>query len=276
MEEFDYNLLLDLAEVKTGDLIDVASDLRALIWYCDRHGLYFDANHLIDCMKLRVSEEGTVMIRIFNWDFCHGVPFNKATSPGKCGTLGNVALERKDFVRTNHPIYSWMVWGKYADALCSLNNTSGFGKDSVFDFLYRHDGVEIALGKTSTVATTQVHHCEKMAQVPYRFEKQFKGKYIELDGKVSERTYSMYVRPFNVDVSNDITETPHFSEVLQKKGILLEQSYEGIIRCRRFDLHKLTDFIMNDLVNGDGSLTVSIEGKAGYKNSNIDWESLIF
>jgi aminoglycoside N3'-acetyltransferase len=168
-----------------------------------------------------------------------------------------------------------MVWGKYAEELCRLNNTSSFGEGSPFDFLYQKQGVQITIGNTANVACTQIHHCEALAKVPYRKEKKFTGSYIDCDGSESQRTYSMYVRPLNALVSNEAVNEPHFTKTLVEQGILTNKDYDGIINCRRYDLRKLTDYVLEDLTEGDGSFVVSVNGVPGYKNSGVCWDELI-
>jgi aminoglycoside 3-N-acetyltransferase len=103
MEEFDYEKLLSLVDLKKGDFIDVASDLITLAFYCKKQKVLFDTEHLLDCMQTILSEEGTMMIRTFNWDFCRNVGFDRNRTPSRVGNLGNIARKRTDFLRTSHP-----------------------------------------------------------------------------------------------------------------------------------------------------------------------------
>ena len=56
------------------------------------------------------------------------------------GSLGNFALKRKDFSRTQNPIYSFAVTEKDKDLICSLEHKSCFGLDSPFGYLIKSNG----------------------------------------------------------------------------------------------------------------------------------------
>lgn len=170
-----------------------------------------------------VGENGTILIRTFNWDFCHGGTFDIKRTPSQVGSLGNIALKRKDFRRTQHPLYSWMVWGKCTDELCELNSNSSFGENSVFDFLYKKNVKLLCIGNTSVSSFTQTHYAEAVVKVPYRFEKNFKSKYIDLEGRKSIREYSMFVRyldyKIEADVFPEVYEEWKQQEIIQRKEI---------------------------------------------------------
>ena len=273
MEELNYAEYLDGIGLKKGDILDVASDMMSVMMYCRKKKLRFNPNHLIDALQEVVGEEGTVMIRTFTWDFCHDTPFDIKHSPSRSGSLGDVAMKREDFKRTKHPIYSWMVWGKYKDELCAMDNTSAFGLGSPFDFLDKKRGKQMVIGNLTTTASTQIHHCEAMAKVPYRLDKVFKGEYVDENGVSCMREYSMHVRPLNLSVSNEVTNSVEFGNMLQEKGIYIQKMYDGKVECSVILLHEMTECLIEDLKD-EGKWVVSINGSAGYKAADVDWDTL--
>lgn len=275
MEEFNYADFLSGIGIEKGDILDVSSDMMSILMYCRRKKLRFDPNHMLDTLKEMVGESGTVMIRTFNWDFCHGEAFDIMHSPSRSGVLGDVAIKREDFKRTKHPIYSWMVWGRYQEELCEMTNTSAFGPDTPFEFLDKKQGKQLVLGNLTTTADTQTHHCEAMAEVPYRCDKIFEGEYIDKDGVSSIRKYSMHVRPLNLNVSNEVTATEAFGEMLKSKGIYICKMYDDKVECSIFLLHEMTECLIADLKD-EGKWVVSINGCPGYKSADVDWNTLKF
>ena len=273
MDELNYKDYLSGIGLEKGDILDVASDMMSVMMYCRRNKLKFNPNHLIDAMQEIVGEEGTVMIRTFNWDFCHDTPFDIKNSPSRSGSLGDVAMKRDDFKRTKHPIYSWMVWGKYKDELCAMENTSAFGLGSPFDFLDKKHAKQMVIGNLTTTASTQIHHCEAMAEVPYRLDKVFKGEYIDEDGVSSVREYSMHVRPLNLSVSNEVTKAEEFGDMRKEKGIDIQKMYDGKVECSAILLHEMTECLIEDLKD-EGKWVVSINDCAGYKAAGVDWDTL--
>ncbi len=273
MEELNYAEYLDGVGLVPGDIIDVASDMMSIMMYCRRKKLRFDPNHLLDALKEKVGEEGTVMIRTFTWDFCHDTPFDIKKSPSRSGSLGDVAMKREDFKRTQHAIYSWMVWGKYQEELCAMTNSSAFGLDTPFDFLDKKNGKQMVIGNLTTTACTQIHHCEALAEVPYRLDKVFKGEYVDENGEISLREYSMHVRPLNMNVSNEVTFSEEFGDMLKEKGIYIQKMYDEKVECSVFLLHEMTECLVEDLKN-EGKWVVSIEGLPGYKAAGVEWDTL--
>ena len=273
MEEFNYAEYLSGIGLQKGDILDVASDMMSVMMYCRRNKLRFNPNHLIDALQEVVGEEGTVMIRTFTWDFCHDTPFDIKNSPSRSGSLGDVAMKREDFRRTEHPIYSWMVWGKYRDELCAMDNTSAFGLGSPFDFLDKKHGKQMVIGNLTTTASTQIHHCEAMAGVPYRLDKVFRGEYVDENGVSSIREYSMHVRPLNLSVSNEVTNSTEFGDMLKEKGIYIQKMHDDKVECSVILLHEMTECLIEDLKD-EGKWVVSINGQAGYKAAGVDWDTL--
>lgn len=273
MEEFNYLDYLSGVGIEKGDILDVSSDMMSVLMYCRRNKLRLNPNRLIDTLQELVGEEGTVMIRTFNWDFCHGTSFDILHTPSRCGSLGDVAIRREDFKRTQHPIYSWMVWGKYQDELCSMTNTSSFGVGTPFEFLDVKHGKQLVIGNINTTASTQIHHSEVMVEVPYRHNKMFEGEYIDEKGVSCIRKYSMHVRPLNLNVSNDVTFSKEFGQMLKDKGIYICKMYDEKVECSIFLLHEMTECLNEDL-RDEGKWVVSINDQPGYKSVDVDWTTL--
>ncbi|MCR4850716.1 MAG: AAC(3) family N-acetyltransferase [Lachnospiraceae bacterium] len=271
--ELDYKELISNVGINKDDIIDVASDMVSIMMFCRRKKIEFDPDHLIDALKELVPD-GTVMIRMFNWDFCHGTDFDIRNTPSKVGALGNVALKRTDFKRTKHPIYSWMVWGRDTDEFCSLDNKCAFGVDSPFDLLYKKNAKQLTIGNTVADACTQMHHAEAICKVPYRYEKEFTGSYTDENGVTGTRTYSMYVRPLNLSVINTNTDEGERRKTLIDAGIMREYTYEEALGANSILLHEITDFFCNDIYENEGRFIVSVDGCEGYVAAGIDVSKL--
>lgn len=252
METFNYNCLINTLPIKKGAAIDIVSDLFNITKKCWSAGKKFDPNDLIDALCSAVGKDGTVLIRTFSWDFCHGKGFDAKRTLSQVGALGNVALKRSDFRRTKHPIYSWMVWGKYQDFLCSLEETDAFGMNSVFAWEDANpDALQINIGSPSTNGVTLFHYVEELVGVPYRYIKEFTDKYTDETGKESIRTYSMYVRNLNYEI---VTKDAAYNSVLEDKGIKTNGIYEGI-EISSYAISKLCrvyedDFRKNEIPTG--------------------------
>ena len=275
-KELDYMDFLQGVGVEKGDIIDVSSDMANVLLYCRRIGVRLVPDHLIDSLQELVGPEGTVMIRTFTWDFCHGEPFDIRTSPSRVGALGNAAMKRADFKRTGHPIYSWMVWGKRAGELLQMDQPNAFGPGSVLDFLDINHAKQLTLGNTSSDSTTQMHHVEAACKVPYRFDKPFTGEYTDYSGNTCLKTYSMHVRPLNLKVTNTEVDRDERGKELEKRGIMKVKHLDEMTLVSTILLHELTEFLTEDMYQNEGKFTVSINDLPGYVAAGIKPEELKF
>ncbi|MCR4892706.1 MAG: AAC(3) family N-acetyltransferase [Lachnospiraceae bacterium] len=199
----DYVSLKDIPKyfgLEKGDSVWLSSDIKSLLYSCIEHGDSRDMNVLIDGIIGEIGPEGTLLIPTFNWDFCKGKTFDIRTTPCKTGVIGKTALKRDDFKRTQHPIYSFAVWGKDADYLCSLTNKSSFGADSPFSYCKDVNAKNVFIDVECQHSFTFVHYVEEQVGVCYRYLKDFTAPYIDGAGNESIRTYSMNVRDLDMDV----------------------------------------------------------------------------
>lgn len=261
MAELNYGKMLIDMGIKKGDILDVASGLASVILYCRNQNIKFSSDHLLDAMKEVVGAEGTVMVRAFTWDFCHGIPFDLLNSPSRVGVLGDVAMKRSDFRRSRHPIYSWMVWGKYQKYLCEMENVCSFGGTTPFDFLYKNNAKQICIGNIPWVFT-QRHHIEQMARVPYRYEKMFKGEYIDGNGTSNMKTYSMYVR--QLDLQIEYMDYPEMKDEWEKTGIRIFDKWNNI-NYSVIKIKEVSNYVYEDLTTNYGRNTLTINGIYGYR-----------
>lgn len=263
MEEFQYENLISDIGIEKGDILDIASGLRCIVQYCHNHGMHFDGSRLLDALQEAVGADGTVMVRAFTWDFCEKIPFDIRQSSSQVGALGNIAMKREDFVRTKHPLYSWMVWGKHQEYLCGLENVSAFGEGTPFDFLYQNDAKLVRIGNLSVWSFTQRHHAEKIANLPFRFEKMFEGEYIDRNGVHSTRKYSMFVR--HTDIEVELNDYSCIERDWKDTGVEIAKEWNGI-NCSTVRLREAMDYVYDDLIHNFGKKTLLINGKAGYES----------
>lgn len=244
-----YTSFAQACQLKKGDIIDVCSDLREFMIYFYRRKETFDPNRLIDALQQAVGEEGTILIRTFNWDFCHGTPFDRRNTPGLTGALGNIALKRPDFVRTKHALYSWCVWGKERAYLTEIDPVDSFGDDSVFAWLEEKDATFLRIGATAVTGFTSIHRVEERAKIPFRYIKQFTGQYIDYNGNVTEKTYTMFVRNLDYDMHMKEKE---YGAMMIKRGILKVVVFERV-HIAKASLKEFSEIVYHDIITGHWS-----------------------
>ncbi|MBQ6128383.1 MAG: DUF4910 domain-containing protein [Lachnospiraceae bacterium] len=227
----DYIKLRDLAshlQINKGDRVYVTSDVKGLLYEAMHHDDETDLNILIDGMIDIIGSEGSLVFPTFNWSFCGGTPFDIRTTPAKTGSLCKIAMERSDFRRTKHPIYSFAVWGKDADDLCAMENKSSFGDDSPFAYMVEHGYRNLFIDKDLEHSFVFVHFAEQSVgnlHKSYRYLKDFTGEYTDENGVTTVRTYDMNVRALDRDVTNVIYA---FEDEFIEKGIMKRFFLNGL------------------------------------------------
>lgn len=218
--------------VQLGDSLVVSSDIRALLpllWHESKHlgqpkksrEEYMTA--VITAIQELVGTEGTLLFPTFFWGFCHGEGWSMADTPGETGTLSNFALKMPGFKRTQHPLYSFAVWGKKADFYASLTNVDSFSDDSPFRYLYDDGAKNIAMG-TDNFFTFQ-HYVEQSLNVAYRYNKNFTAPYKATGGEWSDKTYTMFVRQLDPEV---VSSADKMLAVMEREGAALRRSISNI------------------------------------------------
>jgi aminoglycoside 3-N-acetyltransferase len=240
--------------IQLGDVLLVSSNIIRLLSITKNKNF---ADVFINLLQNTVGSEGTLLFPTYNWDFCQGLPFDYYKTPSRTGSLSKVALQRRDFKRTKHPIYSFAVWGKYKNYLCSLDNTDSFGSESPFDFLYKQHGKNLLVDVDYQNSFTFLHYVEESVGVKYRYIKNFTSTYIDEHSKTSKKTYSMYVRDLDMETENNINP---IGDVFKRLGAVKSITTNGI-PFTVIDINSAFDIIKEDIVNNRAKQLVTYKGQ---------------
>jgi aminoglycoside 3-N-acetyltransferase len=252
-----YPNIVEYLNIQKGDRLLVASDVTRLAFEAARHHEDFNSDRFIDALQVKVGDEGTLLFPTYNWGFCTGKPFDYKRTESLTGALSRSASRRKDFRRTKHPIYSFAVWGKDAERLCSLNNKSSFGSDSPFHYLREEAAKMLMIDTDYQHALTFVHYVEQWEKVDYRYEKTFTGMYIDEDGKARMDSYSMYVRDLDRGV---VTNLYGIGEKIDQLASSEYQVFNGI-PFRLISLADAFTVIQEDIRNNEAKNLYTLEAR---------------
>ncbi|MCM1047356.1 MAG: AAC(3) family N-acetyltransferase [Clostridiales bacterium] len=238
-----------------GSLLYVSSDITMLMYRLSRvYGIRSEKeknefmHQFVDMFKEMAGMEGTLMFPMFTWVFCHGGEYDVRKTPGETGALGNWILEnRKDFKRTAHPLYSFMVAGKDTELLCNMNNKSAWGIDSPFAYLHRAHGKNLLVNVTLERCFTFTHYVEECLKVPYRYFKDFQGIYVDGHGNRERRIYTQFVRDLAIE-SKQVTP----DDCLDKAGAAVSAEYDHNT-LKLVDLEKAYPVVVENYLNHNGS-----------------------
>lgn len=234
-------------DIQQGDILFISSDIKRLLFnYYEKFGEMLPVDAVIDYFQHMVGESGTLIFPTYNWGFCRGIEWDYYKTKCETGSLGAAALKRKDFCRTQHPIYSFVVWGKDKDLLCNMTNTSSFGSDSPFAYMEYKYAKNLVIDVSLTNCWTFAHYIEQQSGiVTYRYEKKFTSLYRDKEGIESLRTYSMFVRDMDLDVVNDFDQLEE--EFLQTR--ISKKSYIDDIPCTLINLQASVEIVLEDIIH---------------------------
>lgn len=247
-----YKELFDTLDIQKGDILLIAADLKKIIRSLLKQKIPFDANEFINYFLDKIDSEGTLLFPTYNFDFCKGVDFDYNTTESNMGFITNIALQREDFIRTKHPIYSFAVSGKLSQKFYDLNNEGAFDSDSPFALLYNLNAKMLLIDVDYQNSFTFVHFVEQQNNAPYRFHKQFIANYTDKANHKEKRVYSMFVRYDYVQ-----TNVNPIGEILQNNNV---SKYKNInqIETKLVDLHKSFEIISKD-INENGGKNLFLE-----------------
>ena len=252
--------------IGNGDMVYIASDVTLLLAEARKKYQVKTAgqrdrflNEFVDTLQEVVGTQGTLLFPVFTWDFCRGKGFDAKTTQGEVGAFNNWILnKRADFSRTQHPIYSFLVWGGCAKALLALKNVDSFGSDSPFAYLHQHGAKMLLLNVALQRGFTFMHYVEESVHVPYRYMKNFRGIYQDTQGFKSERSYTMYVRDLDIQSEEYIPDG-----LLEDKDIVAVADW-GKLTLKVFPLPEAYSIVEDDLLHN--------KGRKCYKFANYELE----
>ena len=162
------------------------------------------------------------------------------------GILGKTALSRKDFDRTNNPIYSFAVTGKYKNYLLKLEHQDCFGNKSPFDFLYKKNAKYLSIDiNFRDYGFTPIHYAEQKANASYRFIKTLEGYCTFKSQKKVKKKYKFFARYLDQSTRTGIRKIAE--QAMTEKQIIDYTYFENVELCT-IDIKKAIDIFYQDLM----------------------------
>ena len=172
---------------------------------------------VIDALRSILTEEGTLIVPTFNYDFCNGKPFDVKKTPSKMGIISELVRTNSNSKRTLDPVFSFTILGKHRDYLANLRNDHSFGPNSIFAKLRELDAKIMIIGLAYNESMTFFHHIEETQGCDYRYFKEFRGSITDYDDEQDGKIV-LFVRDIERGVQNAV----------DKMGLIMEQ--EGIVK----------------------------------------------
>ncbi len=164
---------------------------------------------------IKALEVKTLIFPTYTFSFCNNKYYDIKNSKTRMGVLNEYVRKKEGTFRTIDPLLSVCVVGEVPEKFNNLSKLS-CGKGSSFEILSESDdNMFLFFGAKPTECFTFLHYVEAIANVPYRYEKEFTGKIINGD-IITEETYNLFTLYDTVIPSVDIG----FQNILESKNIL--------------------------------------------------------
>ena len=238
-----YFLIPSELGILPGSVLLVTADLTRLAMVSARKDGGFDPGRLIDRLQQHLGKEGTLAIAAYNFNLINGGNYDVKRTLPVTGSLAVAALRRDDFCRTSNALHSFLVWGKYAETLCSMDNTGSFAADSPFAFMLDKDASMLMIDTGVSEAFTFTHHVEEVTGVNYRGFREIVINYSDRMGRVEKKIFSLYAKKPGWTMALEKLEA-----LLTAKGVVKTYMVNGI----PFQLVRLQDafpLIREDILN---------------------------
>ncbi|MBT3323207.1 MAG: AAC(3) family N-acetyltransferase [Anaerolineae bacterium] len=198
---------------------------------------------VIDAFLEVLGENGTLLMPTFNFDFCKGVDWDVRETPSQMGYMTNLVRTDPRATRVFHPIYSFAVIGKYAQAFGDLRDKSSYGANSAFAKLCELDGKIMVIGLSYNDSMTFFHHIEEMEGVDYRYLKDFTGNITDWEGNTTIDTYQMLVRNLEMKVE---TMVDPMGALMEEKGVIKSRII-GEADVKLMKANEVYDFTLREM-----------------------------
>ena len=156
-----------------------------------------------------ITKNGTVIVPTFSYSFCWNKIFDKVETPGTTGMFSELVRTDPDSKRSDDANFSVAALGQNSEFFTKNLSHESFGKDSFWERFVIKNGI-ICNFNVGLQYNTFIHYIEKLAKVPYRFDKKFDGTY-KKNGEIKKDFYIHYVR--NLDDPNSL---PDLTELITK------------------------------------------------------------
>jgi aminoglycoside 3-N-acetyltransferase len=175
-------------------------------------------------LREAVGPDGAVIVPTFTYSFRRGEVFDPAESPSTVGAFTEHLRKRADAVRSACPLFSMATVGEGARRLMARPSTRCFGEGSVFATLFAEDVKFAGFGVDWDQGYTFFMHLERLAEVPFRRDRVFRGETRRPDGGLIDDEAVHFVRDESVPWRRD--RGPYCRE-LAARGVVQEIVRDG-------------------------------------------------
>ena len=180
---------------------------------------------LYNALKTNLGKNNTLIFPSFTYSFRRKEIFNILKTPcdNQIGMLSEIARKDKLSFRNSDPLFSLVATGQDKH-IVERESKSCFGINSIYEKLFKKDFFILSLGVEFTNGISEFMHLEKLAKVPYRYDRIFKGISISKKNTIFKDYANHFVRNENF-FKKFKQNRERFGHVLIKKKIIKKTVY---------------------------------------------------
>jgi len=247
MSTFEKNAVIDSLTdhwrscgVSNGETLLIHTSLRRIIRHFLKQGVRLDSNDILQTFLNAVGNSGTLLLPTFNISVQPLVKFDVRKSPSQMGALTELARQRRDSIRTQHPLLSFAVIGKRKNEFADLADYTGIGHSSPFARLLHLDGRIGVLGLPENESMSFYHHVEYMLDADHRHEVKFEAEVTQNNNSTVKRSHAFYARRRDDGI---VTNVEPMGNSLWDKGFYSGERFDeglGFRSVRAIDVFRET------------------------------------
>lgn len=203
-------------EINSGDTVVAHTALFSLGLIEDGVGGFYNS------LRNVIGDNGTLIVPTFTYSFRRNEIFDikNSASAKNIGVFSEYVRNRSTSVRSSDPIFSFSAIGPRATELMNRTSPVCFGNKSIYESLFDANSKFLAIGINYSSGLSGFMHLEKLANVPYRKDKEFLG--------ISRNTYG---HEFNDSAVHFVRNEETYGKVITDRepmGLILEEEGASI------------------------------------------------
>lgn len=235
-----YTEIATKLDISEGDVVLLTSDILKLAMKSRKMEGQFSAARFLESFMEALGNSGTLLIPAYNFDLESGDAYSIKKTIPMTGSLAIAAMKMEGYIRTAHPLHSFLVWGKDAGELSQMDNKSSFGQDSPFAYLHDKNALMVFAGTGIAEAMTFTHYVEACEKVKYRKHKNLSIKYTDIEGISNLREYNIFSKKPGWTMDMGTLEESLSQAAMQQ--IIINEVPFSMLRCK-----EAFEYIRNDI-----------------------------
>lgn len=150
---------------------------------------------LLRALDSVLGDNGTLLVPTYTYSLGKGELFEPITTPSTIGPFSEFVRTSPGWLRSREPMLAVSGKGPAVKRLFADLPPTCYGYNSLYDRLVEADARIVTIGLDLHWATFR-HHCEEVAQVPFRRSKRFSAQIREQDTSITEQAWDYFAAPF--------------------------------------------------------------------------------